>query len=142
MGRQPLHRAESPGTGTHQGRGRDHPCRERARYRRVVGMAHVKVVRGHAVADVRFHGANCTTRVNQARGHLRVVRCSEIRIYVKSDAQGVRYETEGQGHLTTEKQLGFSASQTQKSYLERETEIEPVTLSLGKLGFLPDRLPE
>jgi len=26
--------------------------------------------------------------------------------------------------------------------LERETEIEPVTLSLGKLGFLPDRLPE
>jgi len=61
---------------------------------------------------------------------------------VKSDAQGVRYETEGQGHLTTEKQLGFSASQTQKSYLERETEIEPVTLSLGKLGFLPDRLPE
>ena len=29
-----------------------------------------------------------------------------------------------------------------KSYLERETGIEPVTLSLGKLGFLPDRLPE
>jgi len=58
----------------------------------------------------------------------------KIRLRVKSDGQLSRYKAKHRGHLTSAKRPQFLRLEDQKSYLERETGLEPATLCLGRLS--------
>ena len=69
------------------------------------------------------------------------VRWPRVRIYVKSEVQPARYRTEVGRTSDYWKTTGIGDSRWQKSYLERETGIEPATLCLEGRCSTTELLP-